>query len=638
MIQRLSSGDAERGSKVHPAQTYLDKASLVLNPSTLIGQGGEAEVYSIGGGKVAKIFKQPNHPDFAHSAAMKAAVKTRIEEYQRKLPAFPGSLPKNVVTPQELISDGGGKRVLGYTMDFLKDMEVLKRYSDKMFRKGIPQRDVVELYRKLHETVVRVHRARVVIGDFNDLNVLVSGSDPYFIDADSYQFGQFLSRVFTDRFVDPMLCDTVGGLMLKAPHTESSDWYAFAVMLMESLLFVEPYGGIHKPKDPSKKLKPSERRGQRVTVFHSDVAYPKPAIPYSVLPDELLHEFQQMFERDKRGEFPLRLIESLQWTSCMTCGMEHARISCPHCFKPHPASIKEKIAVRGTVTANRFFQTTGTILCAALQGGKLRWLFHERGEFRREDDSVVTKGELDSRMRYRIQGSKTILGKNGQAVIIAPHQVPTRLSVDSVGLLPIFDANMQHTFWLQSGTLYRDGDIASEHIGDVLSGHTLFWVGPRFGFGFYRAGGLTVGFTFDAERKGLNDSVKIQPIRGQLVDATCTFSDTRCWFMLSTQEQGKLINRCVQISAQGIVEATAEAIEGDGSWLSSIRGACSAGSYLFSPTDDGIVRIEAEQGVLHVTKEFPDTEPFVDAHSQLFAGKDGLYVVGHQEITRLTIT
>ena len=37
------------------------------------------------------------------------------------------------------------------------------------------------------------------------------------------------------------------------------------------------------------------------------------------------------------------------------------------------------------------------------------------------------------------------------------------------------------------------------------------------------------------------------------------------------------------------------------------------------------------------TREFPDTEPFVDAASRLVAG-DGLYVVGDQTIVKLSLS
>lgn len=42
-------------------------------------------------------------------------------------------------------------------------------------------------------------------------------------------------------------------------------------------------------------------------------------------------------------------------------------------------------------------------------------------------------------------------------------------------------------------------------------------------------------------------------------------------------------------------------------------------------------------GKLIKVREFPDTEPFIDSSSHLFAGQDGLYVVDGKEIRVLKI-
>jgi len=50
------------------------------------------------------------------------------------------------------------------------------------------------------------------------------------------------------------------------------------------------------------------------------------------------------------------------------------------------------------------------------------------------------------------------------------------------------------------------------------------------------------------------------------------------------------------------------------------------------------MRLEEDNGKISVTRVFPDTEPFVSSDSQLFAGKEGIYVVGQHEIQLLKIT
>lgn len=628
-------------------EAYLNGKRIQLNPSRSIGRGGEAEVFDIGNGLAAKIFKPPNHPDYVGLPQEQEGARRRLAEHQIKLPAFPPNLPGRVVTPQRLVTDKIGNRILGYTMRLVRNAEVLLRYRERHFREvGIPNQLVVEIFQDLHRTVSQLHQTKVVIGDFNDLNALVKENEVYFIDADSFQFGQFLCQLFTAGFVDPLLCDPhLNTLILQKPHNANSDWYAYLVMLMQSLLFVGPYGGVYRPKDPRRRLPQGSRPLQRITVFRPEVIYPRPAIHYQVLPDELLDLLQRVFEKDERGMVPLKLLENLRWTSCAGCGIEHARNICPECAEIAPPAIKEVIEIRGKVTSTRIFQTRGHILFAAHQNGKINFLYHENGEFKREDGSTVLSGKLDPQMRFRIQGEATLVGKDEQLVKLTRGQEPTRIAVDTFGLLPIFDANERNIYWTAGGRLLREANLdlrlgqefASEYIGDVLSGQTLFWVGPAFGFGFYRAGDFKISFIFDVERRGINDTVEPPPLRGQLVDSTCVFTKERCWFLISSQEGGKTINRCLVIKKDGSVEARAEAEENDGSWLETLRGKCAVGNFLLVATDEGIVRVEPQNGQVVKTREFPDTAPFVDASCHLFLGGEGLYIVSRKEIRLLKI-
>jgi H/ACA ribonucleoprotein complex subunit 3 len=348
----------------------------------------------------------------------------------------------------------------------------------------------------------------------------------------------------------------------------------------------------------------------------------------------LLQHFHQVFERDRRGAFPLQLIETLRWTKCSVCGAEHARPSCPQCAQPSPA-VREVVTIRGKVTATRIFQTRGVILFAALQSGKLRWLCHENGQFKREDESVALRGNLDPRLRFRLCGRVTLVGRESVVFTLTVGQATDQIAVDSCGNSPVFDANERCRYWLQGGQLWRDGQLGPEHVGDVLSGQTLFWVGATFGFGFYRAGNLCVAFVFDAQRRGINDAVKIPPIRGQLIDSTCVFASDRCWFFVATQDRGKTVHQCVVVGRNGGVEAAAQAEQGDGSWLGTLHGKCAVGNVLFAPTDDGIVRVEVSNGQIHMAAKFPDTEAFVDAGCHLFPAPQGLYVVSEREICLL---
>ncbi|MBU2036716.1 hypothetical protein KJ866_00700 [Patescibacteria group bacterium] len=612
------------------------RVRLKVNNST---KGGEADVY-LTADKAVKIFKAPSHPDYADSPHEQKSAESRIKEHQVKLRKFPLNLPERVIVPQEFVTEGVGGQIIGFTMKLVENAEMLIRYSDLAFRQAISHGDVQEIFLDMHLTISRLGGRGVVIGDFNDLNVLVSRTKAYFIDADSYQFGQFLCRMFNVRFVDPLLCTVKNGeLDLMRLHSRDSDWYAFAAMLLRSFLLVDIYGGVYRPKVPG-KIKESERPMRRITVFHSDVRYPKPVLPYrGILPDDLMQYFYQVFEKDRRGEFPRLLLENLRWAKCANCGTEHARGVCPNCAQAAPAAIKEMVTIRGKVIATRIFRTDGDIVFAAFQQGKMRWLEYRETKFFRENGQSVLTGKLDPLVRYRLNGDATLLGKGKQVVDISPSGQINKIEVDSFMSLPMFDANGRHSYWLAGGQLMRDGKFGPQHIGNVLAGQTLFWAGEKFGFGFYRAGRISVAFVFDADRPGVNDSVNLDLGAGQLIDSTCFFSQERCWFFMTSEEGGRMIKRCFLISRDGQVLASAKEWQAKAEeWLAQIRGKCAVGNFLFAATDEGIVRLEVVNDKIQKTREFPDTEPFVHSGAHLFPGAGLLYAVSRREITTLKIT
>ncbi len=614
-------------------EVYLNQKRIKLNPKSAIGKGGEADIYDIGNGKVLKLFKPADHPDYQLIPQEQQAAKTRLAMHQQKLRVFPQNLPSRVVKPETLAMDKQAANILGYTMPFLQNTVPLLKYSDRNYRSanGISQQFVTNLFRDLHHTVLQVHQANVTIGDFNDLNLLVSQNQVNLIDADSFQFGKFPCQVFTARFVDPILCDrNANQPILTNPHNPDSDWYAFTVMLMQSLLYVDPYGGVYKPKSPTAMIPHSARPLQRITIFHPDVRYPKPAIPYQVLSDDLLDHFHNCFEKDWRGDFPKPLLESMRWGKCNQCGIEHLRNSCPICT-PQIAILPSTSASKSNCEVIHIFQTKGVILKAVLQNNSLYYLYHDRNEFIREDNAVLLSGELDANIQFAVFGKSTILTKQGKAITLAQGQPPNAIAAD------LIRTNSFSRYWLNNGQLLCDGKLGNEYIGDILEGQTQFWIGENFGFGFYRAGSLSVAFTFDAKRAGICDRIKLPPIRGELIDANCVFSDRICWFFTATQEQGKIMHRVSVLRETGELIATLVAPKGDLAWLANIHGGSAIANWLFVSTDEGITRVEVQNGQIMITKTFPETEPYVDSGCSLIVASQGIYVIHTQKILQLQL-
>jgi len=619
-------------------EVYLSGQRLRLDPARALGQGGEAEVFDLGDGRALKVFKGPDHPDYQGSPAEQRAAEQRLFVHQQKLPGFPRGLPAPVVAPQELATDRSGRRVLGFAMPLVRPAEPLLRYADPAFRRGhVGNAQMVRLFRELHGVVEALHRRGVVIGDFNDLNILVTASvEPRVIDADSFQFGDYRCQVFTERFVDPRLCAPgESAPRLCRPYDEDADWYAFTALLMQSLLFVGPFGGVYRPRR-SPPIPHGARPLHGITVFHPEVRYPKPAARIEILPDGLLQHLRRVFEGGRRGPFPVELLETLRFRTCPGCAAEHAGTACPLCA-PAPTAAPVQ-TVRGQVRCDHLFRTGGTIVCACVEAGALRFLHHHDGAYRREDGRMVLEGPLDHRLRFGILGATTLVASGHQLTALSPGGREL-LSVDTDGSGPAFASNGRHLYWTDGGRLQRGGPgrFAGELVGEVLAGQTRIWAGPTFGLGLYRASQLAVAFTFAAERRGINDTLRLPALRGQLVDATCVLDQSRAWLLLALHTGGRTLHRCLVYSAAGSLEGTAEAEAGDGSWLGTLHGKCATRGSLLAASDLGITRIEPRDGALAAVRLFPDTEPFVDGASRLLPGADRLYVVGPRTITTLTI-
>lgn len=604
-----------------------------------LGKGMEADVYRVGD-KAVKIFKGPTHSDLLTDFDRESA-RVKIEEHQQKLRMFPKGLPPRVVVPIDLVQDQSGK-IVGYTMRLVDNPTQARAFSEVAERaKGLDPNQIVSFMLDLHGTVGGLHSKGVVIGDFNDLNILASGPEAYVIDADSFQYGQFFCRMYTEEFVDPRLCDPDGNSpVLRGYHDDDSDWYAYHAMLFKLMLCVGPFGGVYRPSKRRDAILHTQRPLKGVSVFNPEVIYPKKAVHFRFLSDDILHHFQGVFEKGVRSEFPKTLLAGVRWTTCQSCGALHARRSCPDCQVAPPAAIKETIETRGRIKSTTVFRKSSVrILHASMQGGILRFLYAEGGKFYREDRSAVCCGNPDPGMRFRIFADDTVIGRGSSAVIVRKNGAPVQLVVDQFSNTLMFEASAAGVFWQQGGSILRGNALGygyePDRIGQVLEGQTVFWVGDQFGVGFYRAGEINVSFVFDAKGRSLNDSVVLPKVGGQLVGAKCCFGPERAALLYAFKDGPKVTNRCVMLKQTGEVVGVAEAAEGDGSWLSSIAGKCVVGDSVLSATDDGIVKVDFSGGSATKETRFEGSDAFVDSACHLFAARDGLYCVGSGKVSLL---
>ncbi len=341
-------------------KVLINNKLVKLNERDVLGAGGEALVLR----HEAAAVKLYHDPTLARAAKLEALLQLNP------------NLPPSVIFPDSPVYDQTGGQLIGFTMPALPGrMEVLAGLSNKSFRAShnvtLPQ--VAGLFRAIHPVVQAIHQAELVIGDFNDLNLLFDATNLAFIDVDSYQFDKWPCPVATETYLDPRLygCD----LTARPAFSPENDWYSFAVLLFRSLLLAHPYGGTH----PQVKLL-TERVRQRLTVFHPDVTYPKIGLSPAYLSDELAGVFQQIFGAGKSGVFPLASLEkyAAELIECSTCQawFPSGRHFCPAC-QSLTTFVMPPVQLEAGVQAEELLSAAGPIIALRVVGQKLYAVAHE---------------------------------------------------------------------------------------------------------------------------------------------------------------------------------------------------------------------------------------------------------------------
>jgi hypothetical protein len=637
------------------SSVYVGSRRVDLSPAAQIGTGGEADVYSIGGGEALKVYKSPDHPDIVNAPppadprqlAKEAA--ERIETAQRKLRDFPTGLPLCVLAPRQLACETPHGTIVGYTMAYVHPSELLFYYGKPGWceREHIDPNDVTGILLDLHQSLRQLHRAGVVVGDYSDLNVLVQGKGSYMVDADSFQYGPYVCRTYQARFVDPMHCDLAGPHpVMVRPHDESSDWYAFAVMVTQCLLKVDPYGGVYR--EPGRKVTLSDRMRRRITLFGGGARPPHASTPLDRLPHDLQGSLRDIFKYDTRGEFPRASLEALRWRTCPKCTALHARPDCPECGTV--VRVRPPRPVPVGVTVRSVKEGPGRVVAASVRGGKLLYLYESEsghggvaGRFlRRESGEAVLAGWLPAGVKVRLRGDETWLARDGTVREVwsnngVPEVGAWSLRSEVVGADTAFDCNERLLYTIEDGRLVSYERPSPVTVGGVLRNQTRIWVGEELGFGFYRAGGLSGALMWSVGSPGINDRVPLELPSGQLLDATCVFGRGAVFFLAQAREGAQVVNTCTLYDGRGTMLARERGVDGDGTWLGTLRGKTAVGGRLLCATDGGIVRVDETGGRLDVAREYPETARWVHGGSHLFAGPTELYVITGERIDALRL-
>jgi serine/threonine protein kinase len=603
--------------------------TIDLDNKQPLGAGGEAVVIKYG--ELAfKIYHAPS--------------KERAE----KLKAFMASnfsLPDNVACPLDMVKNTSGK-VIGFAMKAAKGCRDFVRLSNRKFRvsEQISANDIMSVFAHAKQTLDEIHKKDIVIGDLNDMNILFNSKMlAVFIDVDSYQFGGFPCPVGTELFLDP---DLYGINLSEKPYFSiQTDWYSFAVMLFRSLLFVYPYGGIHKTIKNT-----FERIVQKITVFDSDVIYPKIGLPPETISDDLLDYFDTVFKKGKRIDLTAAELEKYkgEFVPCPACGIYFfkERKKCPACCKvtPEPAVDLTQIIVKKQIdkavcTKEELFSSDGVILFVKVFAQRIVVIdydFHHT-YLHIIDSKAHKKVKLwDNHLKglaYDFFANHLLVASGNDLMIFTigsnaalPAVKTTTLCFDNESVIGASGDYMYRltTTDLIKGKMSGNTPVESTVLS-IMENQTWFAVSQNdTGLGFFRIFEKFHYFIFSSKGRF---ELGLKPLEGRTIEHEVLFSHSHACLLRKNLHDGRTYSHVHIADLTGVIryEHSEPSLSSD--VYKTITGKALSGGHLIHPTDAGIV-IE-KQGALSLKSA---TAEFVNSASQLYLYKDGIVTVNDRQI------
>ena len=260
-------------------EVLVGNHKITLSDKEYRAAGGEGTIY-IKNNAVYKIYHDINH----------VIPELKIQELQVL------SHLDNVIIPNKSIMDQNTGKRIGYVMRFVDDTEALCKLFVSNFRQdnNISPDMVQALVKKLQETLLGIHNAGIVVGDYNEMNFLVDDAFkiPYYIDTDSYQTKSFKCQVIMDSVRDrkyPM-----------GDFRQESDWFSWGIVSFQLYTGIHPYKGKHpnfKPNDFDGRMKAG------FTVFDKAVSVPK-FVNLNAIPRRHLDWYKATFINGERTPPP----------------------------------------------------------------------------------------------------------------------------------------------------------------------------------------------------------------------------------------------------------------------------------------------------------------------------------------------
>jgi serine/threonine protein kinase len=210
-----------------------------------VAAGGVGEIYRIGNGALAKVFFE-NKRTFERRQKVLAlcnSFQNHVSHFGTNRYAFPEQPAYELTVSFDTLA-GFSMRDFG-SIPTVAELGFDLAKGDFRESKGVRFNDssAIDFIYQVFEWVDSLHRARIILGDVNDGNVLYSpySRQPVIVDIDSAQIGQFCCLEVTEDFMAPELKVRGSNLSGSYIFDSGTDIFAIAVVCYEFLIGAKPH-------------------------------------------------------------------------------------------------------------------------------------------------------------------------------------------------------------------------------------------------------------------------------------------------------------------------------------------------------------------------------------------------------------
>lgn len=271
----------------------------------VVGCGGEGEIFETDNASlVAKIY---------HQGRSTEARFQKLDLMLRNGPDRSNPDASGICWPLGILLDSH-KEPRGYLMKRASGRPLsLTVFIPSQLRVSFPAWDRTHLV-KLAITILKkiavLHRAGVLLGDINGMNILiVSESEVYFVDCDSFQIGDFPCPVGTIHFTPPEL---QGADLSSTVRTLEHELFAIGTLLFLILMLGKPPYAASGGGTPAENIRAMEFAYAFQTNSRRNAPDGQWRFMWSHLPYRLKQAFFETFDKTCRDR-PRRSLDELLW-------------------------------------------------------------------------------------------------------------------------------------------------------------------------------------------------------------------------------------------------------------------------------------------------------------------------------------